>query len=69
MNKMFATSEAQAAYETAYELGLKNEDLPTRKYENTVEDAAMHLATVIGYAEGVQEHYRRKGVYGAFFPD
>jgi hypothetical protein len=63
------TPEAQVAYDAAYQIGLSGEELPTREYANTKEEALAHLAEVMGYAAGIDEHYRRKGIRTAFFSD
>jgi hypothetical protein len=67
--KKMPTPETQAAYDAAYEIGLKGEDLPKREYADTTEDAAIHVATVTGYMMGINEHYKRKGIRTAFFND
>lgn len=72
MNNKMPTPETQAAYDAAYEIGLRGEDLPPQNYPdtaNTREDAADHLAAVMGYMMGLNEHYKRKGIRTAFFND
>lgn len=67
--KKMPTPETQAAYDAAYEIGLKGDDLPHREYANTAEEAAAHLAATMGHAAGLSEHYRHKGIRTAFFSD
>jgi hypothetical protein len=69
MNRKMPTPEAQSAYDAAYEIGLRGEDLPEREWANTQEDAAAHLATVMGHLAGLNEHYKRKGIRTSFFND
>ena len=69
MEKKMPTPETQAAYDAAYEIGLRGDDLPEREYAETKEDAMLHLATVMGYMMGTNEHYKRKGIRTEFFND
>lgn len=69
MNKKMPTPETQAAFDAAYEIGLCGEDLPDREWADTQEDAAAHLATVMGYMMGTNERYKRKGIRISFFND
>lgn len=69
MNKKMPTPETQAAYDAAYEIGLQGRDLVPRRFADTAEDAAAHLATVMGHLAGTNEHYKRKGIRTAFFND
>jgi hypothetical protein len=65
------TPEMQAAYDTGYAIGLRGEDPPFRSsYKGTdTERAIARIAESMGYAAGLNEHYRRKGIRTSFFSD
>lgn len=70
-NEKMPTPESQAAYDVAYQAGLQGEDSPPmiRADAETKELAIVNLATVAGYAAGINEHYKRKGIRTEFMND
>jgi hypothetical protein len=70
-NEKMPTPESQAAYDLAYEAGLKCEDQPPLIQTDapTKEDAMVNVATAMGYMMGINEHYKRKGIRTALFND
>lgn len=68
---MNPTPEMQAAYDAAYEAGLRDDEIPSVVIADGGERglALMRLSAVWGYAAGIDEYYRRKGIRTQFFSD